>query len=57
MRTLGWLECAAWSLVDSTQIAIGVTVQGPQLGHPQQKDIHRIVLIDTAEKTARLLTE
>jgi dipeptidyl aminopeptidase/acylaminoacyl peptidase len=57
MRTLGWLQCAAWSPVDSTRIAIGVTVQGPQLDNPQQKNIHRIVLIDTVEKTARLLTE
>lgn len=64
-----WLGCAAWSPVDSTQVAVGVMVKGPladvekfvememdELRKAMQEK-HRIVLIDLEERTVRLVAE
>jgi hypothetical protein len=54
--TLGWLECADWSPLDSTQIAIGVTIglsEQPSLTRRKR----RLVLVDLEEQTARMIAE
>lgn len=61
MRSLGWLECAAWSPTDTTKVAIGVTVRGPHWKDPDKKEDmveveRRIVLLDLEARTGRLLT-
>jgi len=62
MRTLSWLDCAAWSPVDSSQIAVGVTVKGAYWeGNPETSKMrpsdHRIVLLDLHTRESHLLAE
>jgi hypothetical protein len=52
---LGWLECAAWSPIDTTKIAVGVTVDGPSTENPFEDQERRIVLLDTQNQTGRTL--
>lgn len=51
---VGWLECAAWSPVDTTKIAVGVQVDIATFMNPEREK-HRLVLLDTEEKTGRFL--
>lgn len=62
MKTLGWLECAAWSPVDTTKIAVGVTIKSAHWKDPSKREEmipteRRIVLLDMEEKTGRMLTK
>lgn len=54
MRILGWLECVAWSPVDPTQVAIGVTVD-TKMSDPPNIRVRRLVLLDLEERTSRLI--
>lgn len=53
MRTLGWLECGAWSPVDTTKVAVGVTVGWKG----NMESARRLVLLDLEAQEARLLAE
>ncbi len=56
MRSLGWLECAAWSPIDTTQIAIGVTAASSTMPSLTRRN-RSLVLLDTEARTARLIAD
>lgn len=61
MQDLGWLECAAWSPLDTTKVAIGATVRAAQWKDADKKEElapreRRIVLLDLETQTGKLLT-